>query len=244
MKFKHVLFSSIFLMLSIVCLSFESDKERVMEHPENFVMLTNEAGNSGGTGFSIISPSGKLYTLTNAHVCDGVSKDGYIFGHDAYENRQIKLKVIEVSDFTDLCLVESMPKAIGLEVSNRDVIRNDKLFSLGFPTLEPLTYIEGLKTADMSVLVALEEVPIEKCILPKHKIMTMKISFFGIDTEVKFCAMSINATLTNLKIYPGNSGSPVMNMDGKVVGVMFAAGSSNNGNMIKLGDIKKFLSIY
>lgn len=245
---NNVLLASLLILSSIVLLGvfpFQSPKAKIMNEPHNFVKLTNLQGTSGGTGFSVRAPSGKLYTMTNAHVCDGVmTEDGFIYGHDSKDDdRVIQLRVLEVSDFTDLCLVEPMPNATGLDVSSVDAVRNDKLFVLGYPSLEPLQYAEGLMTANIKVTVPLFEVKLENCTLPKHKMIDIHGSFFGIPVEMTICALSLDAAITNIKIYPGNSGSPVLNESGEIVGVVFAAGNTANASIIKRADVVKLLSI-
>lgn len=222
----------------------QSTKDRIFSRKDDFVMLTNEAGNSGGSGFAIIAKSGKLYTLTNAHVCDGVKDaEGYVYGHDAEsENRTVKLKVLEISDFTDLCLLEPMPKAKGFEMASYAPKIFDKAFVVGFPALEPLQPSEGILLRPIGIEVV-ENKPVSECTQEKERVVTQTIDFLGLRISQDFCVMHLVAYSSTIKIFSGNSGSPVFNAGGDVIGVVFAAGLPNNSMIVRLDDIVRFLAI-
>lgn len=205
------------------------------------VKITESSLRSGGTGIHINSPHGNTYILTNAHVC-GVGKNGIVYV-TSEEGVTIPRRIIESSDFTDLCLVEAMPGYNGLSLGSEPSI-GDINAIIGHPRLMPTTVSRGelIGTAEMDVFDhEMTDNVDDKCDLPKNKIIELS-SFFGL---VKICVIHINAYITNIVILPGNSGSPMINKYGNLVGLAFASdGEAHWGSVITLNDIKEFISPY
>jgi V8-like Glu-specific endopeptidase len=56
------------------------------------------------------------------------------------------------------------------------------------------------------------------------------------------CIAHIYAATSSIQIYPGNSGSPVMNSSGDVVGIIFAGDNRTNyGSYVPVFKIREFL---
>lgn len=210
------------------------------------VRITNKAGTSGGTGFHIDAPTGQTYIMTNAHVC-GLGKDTktVFVARDAFD-RKIERRIIEVSEKTDLCLVEALPGESGLKLSWSEPTLQETLYIIGHPLLYPLTLSKGRvieKIQDETVLdhIMDENEPDSSCALPKNQIRTFN-GFFG---PVKACLIVIPAYVMNAQILPGNSGSPVFNKYGRVVAVVFAGdGRGGFGACVTHEDIVDFLKYY
>jgi S1-C subfamily serine protease len=205
------------------------------------VKITNERGNSGGTGFNIKAPSGKTYILTNSHVCSHVSQEGLVYVHDSQENI-LQRRVLLNSNFTDLCVVEAMPGASGMSLGSEPQ-PGEIVAVVGHPKLMPNTMSRGeiIGTEDLQVMDHLMDPSDEtdKCDLPKNKIE--EASIFGI-FRVQICTVKIKAYLSTVIILPGSSGSPVVNFFGNVVAVAFAGDSDSNwGSFVTLPDIKQIL---
>lgn len=206
------------------------------------VMVTNEERTSGGSGAHVIAPSGKVYILTNAHVCK-LGKDGNIFITDDY-GRTIPRKILEVSNFTDLCLIEPLPNYHGALKLGSEVSPGQIVAAVGHPTLMPTTMSRGEIIGEKEVQI-LDHIMNEfdeddKCDLPKNKIIKIN-TFFG---PLKVCAVSVKANLTTVVILPGSSGSPQVDFWGNLNGVFFAGNQANWGLSITLSDVKKFLQPY
>lgn len=199
------------------------------------VMITNLSANHGGTGFEIEAPSGKSYILTNAHICVGVEKPMVITFKD---NRQVPLRIVEVSAKTDLCLLESVGNLPVLSMASNLKI-GETVAVVGHPALLDIILSKGELIQYMKVAVP---VPEEYCERSKEVNGPFQ------DTGNPFfpCAEFIErAGQTTAVILGGSSGSPVVNFFGNVVGIAFAGrGDSNWGIIVPLEEVQEFLAPY
>ena len=80
-----------------------------------------------------------------------------------------------------------------------------------------------------------------QCSQTKHEIIAVQ-TFFG---EFKLCIENVMALQTTVVGLPGNSGSPVVNQYGHLIGVLFAGDNQVHwSDLVPLEDIKKLLSAY
>ncbi len=196
-------------------------------------MITNKAGNSGGTGFEVRAKSGKVFTLTNSHVCGLQNEKGIVWASSA-TMRKIPLHVIEKSDITDLCLLTPVGASKGLELADSVEI-GEQIGLVGHPRLMPITLSKGELIGYAQVEVLAEQMPCEKEGGMYH---TVNTSWGPVCLEI------IKAGLTNVPALGGNSGSPVVNINGNVVAVLFAGSDANWGVVVSLADIRDFLGAY
>ena len=199
---------SLFCLLLAGCLGKSQPKESVIQ-----MLLFNGMG--GGTGFEVLSNSGNKYTITNRHVCLAgaiVAKVG---------NVRILLRIREISDKTDLCILEPIPDLPALRLAKQSAHNDDNIDIYGYGWLMPVQHTEGRWVS----------------ILPDGPYMqSLGLNQLGVPSMAY-----ATATVTL-----GNSGSPVLNSDGDVVGIVFATGEkiANRSLIIPLEDIKDFLSKY
>jgi len=100
------------------------------------VRIFNPAKSGGGTGVYINSPSGNTYILTNSHVCEYVAQDDNSVLIEYASKRYIKRHIIELSEVTDLCLVEALNDRSGLNLANS--VNLNKVYTvIGYPYLGP-----------------------------------------------------------------------------------------------------------
>lgn len=199
------------------------------------VRITNLEQNSGGTGFAVEAPSGQTYILTNAHVCVGIEKPMVV---DFKNNRQVPLRVIEVSRETDLCLVESVGNLKGLKMGSSLEI-GDGVGIVGHPALMDLTLTKGDLIEFMEAIVPVPPEFCEQAPLNGGPFVETDNIFFPCVEVIK------PAGQTTVQIIGGSSGSPVVNMFGNVVGVAFAGRNDTHWAVIvPLKEVEKFLKPY
>lgn len=172
----------------------------------------------GGTGFQIISPSGKRYTLTNRHICK-MGKELVVF----HSNGSYKtLKVLHISKQHDLCLMEPLQDQRPLKIAS-NVDLHERIWLVGHPALRPLTLESGHFAGKVNI--------------------QLRVKCAEESTPYLLCTQTYFAHYINNIAYGGNSGSPVVNAFGNVVGVLFAGrpDQPTSSYMVPLAEIKKFL---
>lgn len=214
-------------------------------------MLRQNVNSGGGTGFAVKAPSGRTFILTNDHVCES-SKDGTLLATDDKGGSNV-MAILERSNITDLCLLTAPINVKGLEIAKDKPVLGQKLMAVGHPALYPLVVSYGVMVIEQNESVVLNKMSSYldgTCNLPKNKIEYMSKFNMSRDLEYPeyekgyFCeAITKLAYQTTITILPGNSGSPLLNMYGKVVGVIFANNASHAfwGSAVSLHDIKEFL---
>lgn len=222
----------------------------------------------GGTGFHVKGPSGKTYIMTNRHVCDD-SKDGTMWVAIDGRTKDRSLKIIQKSATADLCLMEGIPGVEGLDIGDTPSI-DDELMYIGHPRLQQRTLVQGDLVGSKTEIVVrgevgkevkeadckaskdsyIEQVAESAMVLWrfKHGLGTIDDStvadnLTGAKSKKKIpvCYEKDQAYVTTLQVYGGASGSPVVDTDGDVVGVIYAGGDGTWGYAVVLADVKALL---
>jgi len=195
----------------------------------SIVKVLNLAGNGGGTGW-VARSGGKKVIVTNDHVC-GVSFGGFV--RIEQDNGQPSLKRVLKRNFErDLCLVEGVD-APALTISSNPARIDDAVKVLGHPGLRPTAPASGTYTGNGIVQIGFDTNAKGECPPAAEK----QGSFFG-----EYCILAMELGYTTVPIMPGNSGSPITNTDGEVIGVVNSADSTGNqGMFVPLNYLKEML---
>jgi S1-C subfamily serine protease len=198
------------------------ERELKETHARYNVFRIKVPGRGGGTGFLISDRAYGTVLLTNKHICD--MDDGnpdQVFVLDQ-NNRAYFSTVRRKATLTDLCIIEPpqefLAKYGGLTLAEDGTVpaENEVLFVYGHPNLRPLTASSG-------AFVNHSWIPADWM----SPVLDVKNLWVG---------------RADIVIQPGNSGSPVLNESGEVVGIVFAhEGPSFIALFIPLEDIRKFL---
>lgn len=209
----------------------------------------------GGTGFYVKAKSGQTYIMTNRHVCSINKK--LELKIELKNKNFVKAEIIEISKTSDLCLIKSPDSTEGLALAD-SIDAGDSISYAGYPRLQPLTMANGeaVGYSVISVFVGFigkdlsqkecqknKDMHIENMMLPKYT-ASEKISQFEDFSlsPTKVCLQTGNALVTTAMIYPGASGSPIVNYLGKLVGAVYAGPQGGGwGWGVPLTAIKEFL---
>lgn len=183
---------------------------------ESVVQVLSMSSDGGGTGFAIKGASGKDYIMTNRHVC-GVQANGVI-RVQVGEAEPIFRKVVYMDDIHDLCLIEGVdglaPISLG---SNQNA--GDSIYVVGHPGLRMLTVSKGEYIGRRTIEMMYQVLRKEDCPGSVYPADAFYKFFTGKDF---ICTKHYESLTTTAVVYGGNSGSPVVNRLGNLVGVCFA----------------------
>lgn len=200
-------------------------------------------GSSGGTGFHIQAPSGKVYIMTNNHICDAADKEGNLKIYVKEKFISVR-KVIKRYDSHDLCLVEPLDGKAGLILSALDSTPLPS-YVVGHPLNQMLSIQSGRFVGKERIdilgnTVVTKKECSEKAFLIPDLIFRM---FTGLNY---YCIKTYTSNTYNLIIYNGNSGSPVISPIGTVLGVIFAGDdrSVTSAHAVPLSYIRDLLKDY
>lgn len=192
----------------------------------------------GGTGFAVESASGDDYIMTNKHVCEAAI-NGWVAikkGND----KPIFKRVIYKDNKHDLCLVQGDKRLSPLNMGSHPK-QGDLHFVVGHPGLRQLTVAQGeyIGYADVQLL---DDVKTrEECKGQVMELSPMQQYMYGMEFA---CIRTYKSFATTATTYPGNSGSPVVNRWGNVIGVLFAGSSAEEKDnyLVPLSEVVRVLS--
>ena len=161
------------------------------------VKLSRPGSRDGhGTGF-VVQWAGRTFTVTNRHVC--ALRRANIVEAQRQDGSVAHVRVLRLSSHTDLCLLEPVPGLKPLRLATQWRM-GEAVRALGHPRGGRLTETEGLVLGAEMVL---QDYPSEQC-------------------PAEPCRLNFITQATSVPVWPGNSGSPLVNALGEVVGVVWA----------------------
>ena len=199
---------------------------------QSVVMITSDARRGGGTGFQVKAPSGNKYILTNKHICQIKGN----LSATTQDGRIVKLKRLEEDYVHDLCLLTHVPKLPALRVA-KNALRHERAFLVGHPALRQLTLETGRIIGDTHIKLW------GKCSAEYNQIPEDEDFGSLIMRFMGYCTKYVHSTHINNIAYGDNSGSPVMDGLGNVIGVLFAGNPSQPtaSYMVPLTYVQDFL---
>jgi S1-C subfamily serine protease len=201
------------------------------ENLQKSVVMINPLGteSSGGTGFIMNTQRGNVI-ITNAHICEVLGVSGLGQVRIPTEAKPRLAHVVKISSRADLCMMTAFDDIEGLTLGSAPSL-NDLVHVVGHPLLQPSTPISGRIVAKT---IALIPSVIDRCEPRRGSSVAGTFLFM--------CWNAYNANMSTLVIYPGNSGSPVVNFYGNVIGVVFASNRITiHGLLVTFQDLKEFL---
>lgn len=191
-----------------------------------------------GTGFHVIAPSGRPYIVTNRHVCENSTDGTVVIDTGTYK---IRKKILYEDSLHDLCLIQNVyPNGLYLA---HGVAQGQIVSAIGHPKGFDITMTSGEVVGydPISINTRIQNVDQEnKCKKWKNNTVNMVNDDSGQTVEV--CTTTEAGLITTATIHPGSSGSPVVDNDGNVIGVMFCTDSDDNwGRAVPLQYLKAFL---
>lgn len=199
------------------------------------VKMVTVNDDSMGSGSYVYAPSGRVIILTNWHICrhaDAQKKVSYRLDHDVV----VQTPYVKSDINVDLCAIY-LPQEFyrqALQVAGRDAQTFEQVMVMGYPLDGPLTPSYGYYLITSVLNINMGPGPDGNCPPGIEK----QEGFFG---EV-YCLKEYNLGMTSAVIYPGNSGSPLLNMRNELIGVMNSGDQrSNFGNFVQRKDVINFL---
>jgi S1-C subfamily serine protease len=204
-KIKIRLITAVLLASAVIALPpLHSKLFRSFIGSSVFIVKDVNEQKGSGSGFIVKNSKGKRLFVTNNHVCEGVEeKNGILAQSDILSSDKFILKVLLKDPAVDICIAEPPSYGRGLSIS-LNLEKGDTVHVLGHPIGFPLHKTSGEAIAPL-------------------KLRMMKGQFpFSLEI-VEYDAWQISAATS-----PGNSGSPVLDNLGRVVGILFAGSNVNS----------------
>lgn len=203
------------------------------------VLKVNSRG--GGTGFAIQSTSGKDYIATNAHVCALATPAGWmrIKSDRGFESFK---KVVYVDKKHDICLIEGDRRLDALDLGSAPK-KGEQHWIIGHPGLRQLTLSQGEFVGMDSVQLAKKVNSQAECSGEFIELEGLQAYFFG---SRYACIVTFSSYGTTAVAYGGNSGSPVVNKYGNVIGILFAGSTEQerDNHVVPLSELQRVLRLF
>lgn len=194
---------------------------------------------SGGTGFAVTAASGNEYIATNKHVCKGAQTPGWV---KIKSDRGLVSwkRIIYIDDKHDVCLVEGDKRLSPLELASSPD-KGDFHYIVGHPGLRQLTVSQGEYIGFDTVKLVEEVKEKNQCKGEVYELNTMEQFFYGVEWV---CLRSYLSYASTAVAYGGNSGSPVVNKYGNVIGILFAGSTEQERStfIVPVYELKRVLN--
>lgn len=195
-------------------------------------LKTATAHLANGSGFLLKAPSGKTYLVTNFHVCLKGSWLNKLTG-SLETGEVVQGVIIKRGIKPDLCAAKVSARTPAPLTIGSSLVPLQQIYTRGYPygvlSQSAGTFIGRMKWEYMFGLDQIGE-----CADKKDKV-------YGGDGILEGCQVEFIDNVTTLYSRPGSSGSPVVNSDGELVGVVSSwMSEQDSAGMVRLEDIQEF----
>ena len=205
---------------------------------QSVVQVLSPAG-GGGTGFAVKAASGEVFIATNKHVCEAAINGWMLIKQDDKSERIYK-RVVYKDNKHDLCLLQGDKRFNPLDIGSHPD-KGDFHYVIGHPGLRQLTVSQG-EYIGYETIELMDSVRNRKdCAGRVFELNDFEKIMYGIEFV---CVRKYKSYSTTAVSYPGNSGSPVVNKYGNVIGVLFAGSSKQERDnyVVPLAELKRVLN--
>lgn len=186
-----------------------------------------------GSGSVVQAKSGKRFALTNWHVCVGSLVDKQIIVSYP-DGRSMRGEVVATDPLGDLCLIrlpyQDIPALIPAESHNH----RDQLYTRGYPE-GVLSESEGVEKGHSPYSYTYSIEAIGECPRGARKRFDSSQRLYG-------CSVVYQNVLTTLYAQPGSSGSPVVNQNGRLAGVIQSYHPGEGAGLVPLEKVLALLA--
>lgn len=194
----------VLLNLMLPVCAAESVPEAVLDAIDSVVMVQNKE--VWGSGFVIRNENGEMLIVTNNHVVEVDPEGNFIWvTNEQVAGAEVVFAVPE-KDLAVLRVREEIEKK-SVILAKEDAQRGDAVYAVGFPGV-------GNDLSDSTARIS------EDAMITDGIVSAVR-SFTNVKKGESFKLLQVNAAVN-----PGNSGGPLFNSDGEVVGIN-AKGSKN-----------------
>lgn len=203
---------------------------------QSVVQVLHPEKNGGGTGFAVKGDSGREYIMTNRHVCE-VAINGFV--RIKTSKREFIRKVVYKDTVHDLCLIDGFKDLAPLSIGSDQSV-GSILYVVGHPGLRKLTTSSGEYIGRESIELLFDVEKRSQCPGKVIELNALQQFFMGVEFV---CLKSYEALATSAVIYGGNSGSPVVDRWGNLIGVAFAGSpeQERDNYIVPLSYVKRLL---
>ncbi len=211
-----------------------------------YLKICSKEGCGHGTAFHVKNSKGERYLLTNAHNC--VNPDNpkikYSFTAISIDGGHYPTKIVKSSKNRDLCILEPVGNFKTFNL-NDQLTYEVPVYVIGYPRSYPMTLTKGDIIGFVTRYNNVEGMSSKRCKKSggEHRKIVQKFNFYGQEITVikQWCQYKYSSIQTTIPIRRGNSGSPLIDIMGRAVGIIYAADEGWWGIAVPASDIIKFI---
>jgi S1-C subfamily serine protease len=204
---------------------------------ESVVQVLRPDLRGGGTGFAVKADSGDEYIATNHHVCNAAENGWVVIKRDGKEGTF--KRVIYKDSKADLCLIQGDKRLAPLTIGS-DPEKGDLHYIVGHPGLRQLTISKG-EFIGFDIVRLLDQVKTRgECRGLVQELSKLGQLMYGVEFV---CIRSYKSYASTAIAFGGNSGSPVVNKYGNVIGILFAGTNQvTDSYLVPVYELRRVLS--